>query len=344
MDIKMSMKKKRCKWCNENNPLYVRYHDEEWGKLNFDEGYLYEMLLLESFQAGLSWECVLNKREAFRKAYDGFDLNAVCAYTEKKVAALLENKGIIRNRRKIEASIENSRIFKKLREEFGSFSAYLLRFTEGKILYEYENTTNALSDKISKDLIKRGMRFVGSTIIYSYLQAIGVIVSHEKDCFLHNNENNDLHFEPIIRKVEKNKKQYLSLLLLADEQEDMIDRYLDRGDMLVMEIGGEVICECVITDEGDGILEIKSLATEPRYQKMGYARRMIDHLCSTYRESYDVLQVGTGESPMTLPFYEKCGFSYSHRIKDFFTENYDHPIIEGGVLLRDMVFLRKKFN
>lgn len=175
----------RCKWCNLKNPLYVAYHDSEWGVLNFDEQYLYEMLLLESFQAGLSWECVLNKREGFRKAYDHFDIEKVIAYDEAKITQLQNNKDIIRNRRKITASIKNSKIFKDISSEYGSFSSYLKTFTGGRILYEADKTTNATSDAISKDLQRRGMTFVGSVIIYSYLQAIGVINSHDVDCFLH---------------------------------------------------------------------------------------------------------------------------------------------------------------
>jgi len=177
--------KKRCKWCNLKNPKYIEYHDHEWCKVNWDDKYLYEMLILESFQAGLSWECVLNKRESFRIAYDDFDINKVCAYDEKKVAELLNNKDIIRNKLKVNASINNSRIFKGIVEEYGSFQNYLKTFAGDEILYEVDKTTNDLSDTISKDLIKRGMKFVGSTIIYSYLQAVGVIYSHDRDCFLY---------------------------------------------------------------------------------------------------------------------------------------------------------------
>ena len=176
---------KRCSWCNEQNPIYVDYHDNEWCKPNFSDKYLYEMLILESFQAGLSWECVLNKRESFRQAYDNFDIDKICAYDSKKIAELLSNKGIIRNKLKIKASINNSIIFKDIVCEFGSFYDYIKTFTEGKIIYETGKITNELSDKISTDLKKRGMSFVGSTIIYSYLQAIGVIYSHDKECYLH---------------------------------------------------------------------------------------------------------------------------------------------------------------
>lgn len=145
-----------------------------------------------------------------------------------------------------------------------------------------------------------------------------------------------------IREIKENKKQYLSLLLLADEQEDMIDRYIDRGTMYVLDDDG-VKCECVVTDEGEGILEIKNIATEPQYQGKGYARAMIEFICRKYKGEFSVLQVGTGDSPLTVPFYEKCGFVRSHTVKNFFTDNYDHPIYECGVLLTDMVYLRKKF-
>jgi GNAT superfamily N-acetyltransferase len=144
-----------------------------------------------------------------------------------------------------------------------------------------------------------------------------------------------------IREIKENKKQYLSLLLLADEQEDMIDRYIDRGAMYVLDDDG-VKCECVVTDEGEGILEIKNIATEPQYQGKGYARAMIDFICRKYKGEFSILQVGTGDSPLTVPFYEKCGFVRSHTVKNFFTDNYDHPIYECGVLLTDMVYLRKK--
>lgn len=177
--------KKRCSWCNLKNETYIRYHDEEWGVPDFENRYLFEMLTLESFQAGLSWECVLNKREAFRKAYDGFELDKVCAYDEKKMAELAEDASIIRNRLKIRASVENARIFKRITEEYGSFYEYLKMFTGGERFSETGQTCSPVSDAVSEDLKKRGMRFVGTTIIYSYLQAVGVIDSHEEGCFLH---------------------------------------------------------------------------------------------------------------------------------------------------------------
>ena len=176
---------KRCVWCNLDNPKYIEYHDKEWGILNFNDEYLFEMLILESFQAGLSWECVLNKRESFKKAYNNFDINKICLYDENKIQELLSNKDIIRNKLKIKASINNAKIFKIIKEEYGSFYNYLKIFTEGKIFYEIGLTSSELSDAISKDLTKRGMKFVGTTIIYSYLQAIGIIYSHDKECFMY---------------------------------------------------------------------------------------------------------------------------------------------------------------
>ena len=175
----------RCKWCNLKNEKYIEYHDNEWCKPNFDDKYLFEMLILESFQAGLSWECVLNKRDDFRQAFDNFDIDKICNYDNEKIQELLENKKIIRNKLKINAAIKNSKIFKKIQNEYGSFYNYLKTFTNGGIIYEIDKTTNQLSDVISKDLKKRGMKFVGSTIIYSYLQAIGVIYSYDKECFLY---------------------------------------------------------------------------------------------------------------------------------------------------------------
>ena len=174
--------KKRCKWCNLKNQKYVKYHDKEWGILNTEDKYLFEMLILESFQAGLSWECVLNKREAFRKSYDNFAIDKIINYDDKKIEELINNKDIIRNKLKIKSSINNAKIFKKISEEYKGFYNYLKTFTKGDVIYENDKTTSNLSDNISQDLQKRGMKFVGSTIIYSYLQAIGVINSHDDTC------------------------------------------------------------------------------------------------------------------------------------------------------------------
>ena len=176
---------KRCKWCNLKNPIYIKYHDEEWGVPNFDEQYLFEMLILESFQAGLSWECVLNKREAFRKAFDGFDAEKIAIYDDNKIAELQSNKDIIRNKLKIRSAVNNAKIFLGIQKEYGSFCGYLKGFTGEQQIIEVDKTTSPLSDALSADLIKRGMKFVGSTIIYSYLQAIGVISSHREECFMY---------------------------------------------------------------------------------------------------------------------------------------------------------------
>ena len=180
--------KKRCAWCNLKNQKYVEYHDNEWGVANFDDKYLFEMLILESFQAGLSWECVLNKRDSFRQAYDNFDIEKVCNYDEKKKQELISNAEIIRNKLKVNASVNNAKIFRDIKNEFGTFYNYLKTFTNGETYYEVGLTSSELSDKISKDLKKRGMKFVGTTIIYSYLQAVGIINSHDKDCFMHKGE------------------------------------------------------------------------------------------------------------------------------------------------------------
>ena len=144
-----------------------------------------------------------------------------------------------------------------------------------------------------------------------------------------------------IREIKENKKQFLSLLLLADEQEDMIDKYIENGTMYVLEDDG-VKCECIITDEGDNVLEIKNIATVPDCQGKGYGKQLIGFIASKYKEQYSILQVGTGDSPMTIPFYEKCGFVRTHIVKNFFTDNYDHPIYECGVKLVDMIYLQKK--
>lgn len=144
-----------------------------------------------------------------------------------------------------------------------------------------------------------------------------------------------------IEEIKLNKKRYLPLLLLADEQEDMVERYLDKGIMYVL-IDNGVKSECIITDEGNGILEIKNIATVPNYQGRGYGKALIDFVAEKYKKRYSVLQVGTGDSPLTIPFYEKCGFSRSHNIKNFFVDNYDHPIYEYGIQLIDMVYLQRK--
>lgn len=177
-------RRNRCVWANPKNELYIKYHDEEWGQPVYDDHRLFEMLILESFQAGLSWECVLNKREAFRRAFDDFDLEKVCQYDDRKLEELRQDKGIIRNRLKIKAAVKNARVFRDIAGQYGSFADYLWGYTQGQVVYEKDKASSPLSDRISADLKKRGMTFVGTTIIYAYLQAVGVIYSHEDGCFL----------------------------------------------------------------------------------------------------------------------------------------------------------------
>lgn len=183
---------KRCKWLNEKNEKYVYYHDHEWGVANYDDDYMFEFLILESFQAGLSWETILNKRENFRQAFDNFDYKKIANYDENKITELLNNSGIIRNKLKINAAIKNAKVFMEIQNEFNSFSNYIWSFTNNKVIKNTDDklkTSSELSDKISKELIKRGMKFVGTTIIYSYLQAIGIINDHELDCDFYNSKN-----------------------------------------------------------------------------------------------------------------------------------------------------------
>lgn len=180
------MEKIRCLWVDEKSPVYVKYHDEEWGKPVYDDGKLYEMFLLETFQAGLSWITVLKKREAFREAFDGFSVEKAAAYGDEKLKELMENKSLIRNRRKMEAAVKNARIFMDIQREFGSFSNYLWGFTNGEIIVNKDDcfpVTTELSDRLSRDLKKRGMAFVGSVTMYSYLQAVGVVNDHQLSCF-----------------------------------------------------------------------------------------------------------------------------------------------------------------
>jgi len=177
---------KRCSWVDLRSDIYIRYHDLEWGVPVFDDQKLFELLVLESFQAGLSWLCILNKREYFREAMDQFDPEKVSLYDEEKIEELLLNEKIIRSRRKIEAVIGNAKIFLEIKKEWGSFSNYIWHFTNGEVIKNKDDVfsvSSKLSDVVSIDLKKRGMKYTGSVIIYSYLQAIGVINDHELDCF-----------------------------------------------------------------------------------------------------------------------------------------------------------------
>ncbi|WP_292474348.1 DNA-3-methyladenine glycosylase I [Methanosphaera sp.] len=180
--------KKRCQWVEGKEEIYLNYHDNEWGKAVFDDKILFEMLILECFQAGLSWITILKKRESFRKAYDNFDIEKIIDYDDNKVEELMNNELIIRNKLKIEASINNAKIFKEIQKEFGSFSNYIWGFTDNKIIKNTEEnyqTKSYTSDIVTKDLKKRGMKFVGSVTIYSYLEAIGIIDNHTTECYLY---------------------------------------------------------------------------------------------------------------------------------------------------------------
>ncbi|WP_295590438.1 DNA-3-methyladenine glycosylase I [uncultured Methanobrevibacter sp.] len=172
----------RCSWAGDDE-IYIRYHDEEWGVPTHEDKELFEMLVLESFQAGLSWITILKKRENFRKAFDGFDVEKVAGYSEDKVEELRQNEGIIRHRGKISSAINNAQIFIEIQKEFGSFDEYIWGFTDGEIIKAEFKTESELSKNISKDLKKRGMKFVGPTIIYSYLESIGIIDNHQENCF-----------------------------------------------------------------------------------------------------------------------------------------------------------------
>ena len=184
------MKNQRCDWCG-NDPLYVEYHDKEWGVPVFDDAKLFEFLILETFQAGLSWITVLRKRENFRGALDGFNYKKIANYNEAKYNELCKNKGIIRNKLKIKATISNAIAFMEVQKEFGSFSNYIWKFTNGKPIQNNYKTlsevpaTTTLSDVISKDLKKRGFKFVGSTVIYAHMQATGMVNDHVTTCFRH---------------------------------------------------------------------------------------------------------------------------------------------------------------
>ena len=187
--------KRRCTWCG-NDPLYVAYHDEEWGVPVYDDATLFEFLILETFQAGLSWITILRKRENFRKAFDNFDYKKIANYGEAKYNSLLEDAGIIRNKLKIKATITNAQNFMKVQEEFGSFSNYIWQFTDGKpIQNSFKNSkdvpaTTELSDALSKDLKKRGFKFIGSTVVYAHMQATGMVNDHTTDCFRHEEVKN----------------------------------------------------------------------------------------------------------------------------------------------------------
>ncbi len=179
----------RCAWVPTNDPLYIAYHDEEWGVPEYDDRRLFEMLLLESAQAGLSWITILRKRENYRRVFDGFDAEKIARYGPKKIAALLDDPGIVRNRLKVNAAVGNAQAFLKIQDEFGSFSNYLWQFVDGKPVINVRKTLSDVpsstdqSDAMSKALKKCGFKFVGSTICYAFMQAVGMVNNHTTDCF-----------------------------------------------------------------------------------------------------------------------------------------------------------------
>lgn len=189
--MEVAMTKQRCGWAGAQNELYLKYHDEEWGVPCHDDTKLFEMLVLEGAQAGLSWSTVLKKRENYRKAFDNFDVKKVAAYGDNKAAELLANEGIIRNRLKVNSAIRNAKVVLEIQKEFGSLDEYIWGFVEGKPVQNKIRSMREiparteLSDKISKDLVKRGMNFVGSTIIYAFMQAVGMVNDHQSSCFRH---------------------------------------------------------------------------------------------------------------------------------------------------------------
>ena len=190
----MEQAKRRCRWVNVKNPLSVKYHDHEWGIPHYDDKDLFEFLILESFQAGLSWECVLNKREILREAFDGFDYDQISRYDEEKINALCSYPNMNKNKLKIKAAVTNAKVFIEIQKEHGSFANYIWAFSDHKVIKNVDDqfhVTSALSDTVSKDLRKRGMKFVGSIIIYSYLQAIGMIDDHELGCDFYKRDGDD---------------------------------------------------------------------------------------------------------------------------------------------------------
>ncbi len=189
--------KQRCSWVNLDNLLSIAYHDTEWGIPQFDDNKLFEMLILEGAQAGLSWNTILNKRENYRLAFDHFDPTKIAKYDEQKIQELLKNKGIIRNKLKVRAAVKNAQVFLAIQQEFRCFADYLWAFVDGKPIenslqdYRQAPTHSDISDKLSKDLKKRGMSFVGTTIIYAFMQAVGMVNDHQLNCFCKKEKNNE---------------------------------------------------------------------------------------------------------------------------------------------------------
>ena len=240
-----------------------------------------------------------------------------------------QEEKIMEQRREIEKEFANSHLTGKYLTRRIDDNTFI-NFADF-ILNNLENAKRNIEKiRVSLSILKDGQAVftnLEKCYIYRYVFAKGI-----------SSENKIELNEEIVKRIPE--KQYLDLLLLADEQENMIDRYLDKGKMYVLDDNG-IKCECIVTDEGSDVLEIKNIATVPDYQGKGYAKSLIDFIVGKYREQYAILQVGTGDSPLTIPFYEKCGFVRSHIIPNFFTDNYDHPIYEDGVQLVDMVYLQR---
>ena len=310
----------RCSWAK--GELLERYHDEEWGVPTRDEQKLYEMLLLEAFQAGLSWYVVLSKRENFRKAFDGFDARKIAAYDDAKIDELVKDEGLIRCRRKMAGAVSNAQVYLRIVEEFGSFAAYLDRFTGGRIIVNQTGealTTSPLSDAISKDLRRRGMKYMGSVTVYSYLQAVGVINDHEKECFMRTETNTTLVFAALREyphwkeaaaawfssKWGVPQEAYLECM------NDYLENRTEYGWYLCIHqeqiVGGLGVIENDFHDRRDLSPNICAIFTEPAFRKQGIAGKLLSMAVDDLKSK--------GISPVYLltdhtGFYERYGWEF----------------------------------
>ena len=334
---------KRCSWCNLNNPKYVEYHDNEWGEFKTDDKYLLEMLILESFQAGLSWECVLNKRDDFRKCYDDFDLDKICNYDDNKINELLQNKNIIRNKLKIKVSINNAKIFRNIKNEYGTFYNYLKSFTNYKVYYEIGFTHSILSDKISEDLIKRGMKFVGTTIIYSYLQAIGIIYSHEKCCFKYKNVKMRL---AVIADIHGNKEALESVI--NDIKKRDVDKIICLGDTISLGPNSKECLDIIIDNNINMVLGNHEL-----YSIKG--PQIDDNIDEFEKEYYEYVKSSLTEKEInflnTCPLYYECNIDYNNSLNSkkiifshYLIKDIKEPFPFEKTHLKSDINLWKKYN
>ena len=323
--VERSDLKPRCRWCNPGNPLYVSYHDREWGVPSRDDGRLFETLLLECFQAGLSWECVLNKREAFRWAFDGFDPSRVACYDVARIETLLHDKGIVRNRLKLEAAVANARVFLSVQREFGSFGRYIWGFTGGRVVYERGVASSPLSDAVSADLKRRGMKFVGTTVVYAYLQAIGVVESHDEGCWLGG--------QPLVRTatpVDLDEIAALEALCFPEAEAAPREAFawrlaaypshfllLEKGGRIVSFVNGPVTRERDLVDpmyelpafhrEDAPWQMVFGVVTRPDYRRRGYAGMLLERFAEQARREGRKGIVLTCKTEK-VPFYERFGF------------------------------------